>query len=193
MDDSHIRTGRGRYLALVVIVAVVAVAGYAGYVLYPRFDLSAAQGAGLLGLAAAAGVASFFSPCSFPLLVTILARQAVDDTEAGRAPRPVLFGGALALGAAAFMLMAGAVIAVVGETLFAGVTFTSTTGITIRAVVGVVLVVLGLIQLGVLPVSMHAVSRLAQPLLRRQARLKRNRPAAGFAVFGFGYVLAGFG
>lgn len=178
---------------LVVLVVVVAVAGYVGYVVYPRFDLPAVHGLGLFGLAAAAGVASFFSPCSFPLLVTLLARQAVDDVDAGRRARPVVFGGSLALGAALFMLLAGVVIAFGGEALFAGVSFTSTAGITIRAVVGALLIFFGTIQLGLLPVSMHRVSRLAQPMLRSQARLRRERPVAGFAVFGFGYVLAGFG
>jgi cytochrome c-type biogenesis protein len=187
------QSGRSRYLILVASVVVVALAGFVGYVVYPRFDLPAVQGLGLLGLAAAAGVASFFSPCSFPLLVTLLARQAVDDADSGRSARPAVFGGSLALGAASFMLLAGLAIAAGGEALFAGVTFTSAAGITIRAVVGLLLVFLGLIQLGVIPVSMHAVSRFAQPLLRSQARLRRERPVAGFAVFGFGYVLAGFG
>lgn len=185
--------GRGRYLGLVAVVVVVAVAGFVGYVVYPRFDLPALEGAGLLGLAAAAGVASFFSPCSFPLLVTLLARQAVADSESGRPARPAVFGGSLALGAAVFMLLAGVVVALGGEALFAGVTFTSTAGITIRVVVGLLLIFLGLIQVGVLPFSMHAVSGLVHPLLKRQARLRRDRPVAAFAVFGFGYVLAGFG
>ena len=138
--------GRGRYLGLVAIV--VAVAGFVGYVVYPRFDLPALEGAGLLGLAAAAGVASFFSPCSFPLLVTLLARQAVADSESGRPARPAVFGGSLALGAAVFMLLAGVVVALGGEALFAGVTFTSTAGITIRVVVGLLLIFLGLIKSG---------------------------------------------
>jgi cytochrome c biogenesis protein CcdA len=187
------RSGGGRYLILVTGVLMVAIAGYVGYVVYPRFDLAGVDGLGLLGLGAAAGVASFFSPCSFPLLVTLLARQAVDDVEAGRRSRPAVFGGALALGAASFMLLAGVVIGAGGEAVFAGVTFTSTAGITIRVVVGVLLVFLGLVQVGVIGLSMHGVSRLAQPLLRSQARLRRERPVAGFAVFGFGYVLAGFG
>lgn len=187
------RAGGGRYLILVTAVLVVAVAGYVGYVVYPRFDLPAVEGVGLLGLAAAAGVASFFSPCSFPLLVTLLARQAVEDADAGRPARSAVFGGSLAMGAAVFMLLAGLMIAVGGETMFAGVTFTSTAGIMIRVLVGLLLISLGLIQLGVIPLSMHAVSRFAQPLLRSQARLRRERPVAGFAVFGFGYVLAGFG
>ena len=193
MSTGSGQRGGGRYLVLIVLVVVVAVAGYVGYVVYPRFDLPAVQGLGLFGLAAAAGVASFFSPCSFPLLVTLLARQAVDDADSGRRARPAVFGGSLALGAALFMLLAGVVIALGGETLFAGVTFTSTAGITIRAIVGALLIFLGAIQLGFLPVSMHRVSRFAQPLLRSQARLRRERPVAGFAVFGFGYVLAGFG
>ncbi len=63
-----------RYALLVVGVAVLAIAGYTGYELYPRFDLPAAEGAGLLVLATGAGIASFFAPCSFPLLVTLLSR-----------------------------------------------------------------------------------------------------------------------
>lgn len=196
-EDGEQRTASpsavARYGVLVAAVLVVAVAGYAGYVLYPRFDLPAAEGAGLLGLAAAAGIASFFSPCSFPLLLSLLGRQAAKQASQGQSARPAVFGGALAAGAAAFMLLAGAVIAAGGEALFAGVTFTSTAGITIRGVVGVLLIVFGLIQLGRLPFSFHAVERLSAPINRRQAKLRRDKPAAGFAVFGFGYVLAGFG
>lgn len=193
MDDSPGQAAGSRYVILAVAVVVVAVAGYLGYVVYPRFGLPGVEGLALLGLAAAAGVAAFFSPCSFPLMATLLARQAVDDSDAGRPPRPAVFGGSLALGAAAFMLLAGTVIGLGGEALFAGVTFTSTAGITIRVIVGMLLVFLGLIQVGVVPVSLHAVSRVAQPFLRGQARLRRDRPVAGFALFGFAYVLAGFG
>lgn len=193
MRESPAGAQRNRYLVLIAVVVVVAVAGFVGYVLYPRFDLPAVEGAGLLGLAAAAGVASFFSPCSFPLLVTLLGRQAVADSESGKSPRPAIFGGSLALGAALFMLLAGVVVALGGEVLFAGVTFTSAAGITIRVVVGLLLIFLGLIQIEALPFSLDAVSRAAQPLLKRQARLRRDRPVLGFAVFGFGYVLAGFG
>lgn len=182
-----------RYPVLIVVVAIVAAAGFVGYVLYPRFDLPAVEGAGLLGLAAAGGVASFFSPCSFPLLMTLLARQADTDSGSGRAARPAVFGGSLGLGAALFLLLAGLVIALGGEALFAGVTFTSTAGIAIRVALGLLLIFLGLIQVGVLPLSMHTVSRLAEPLLRAQARLRRDRPVFGFGMFGFGYVLAGFG
>jgi len=76
---------------------------------------------------------------------------------------------------------------------FKEVTFTSPAGITIRFVVGGLLVVLGLIQLNVLPISFLRVEEAARPMLGMQARLQREHPAVGFGAFGFGYLLAGFG
>jgi cytochrome c-type biogenesis protein len=193
-DTASDRSAGARYGLLAVAVAVVGLAGYLGYVVYPRFDLPAVEGAALLGLAAAAGIASFFSPCSFPLLLGLLGRQAAARaSDDRRATPPVVFGGALALGAAAFMLLLGAAIGVGGEALFADVTFASTPGIMLRGTVGVLLIGLGLVQLGALPSPMHAVERISTRLTRRQARMRRDKPVAGFALFGFGYVLAGFG
>lgn len=193
-DTGQDRSAGARYGLLAVAVAVVGLAGYLGYVVYPRFDLPAAEGAVLLGLAAAAGIASFFSPCSFPLLLGLLGPQAAARaSDDGKAVRPMVFGGALALGATVFMLLLGAAIGLGGQALFADVTFASTPGIILRGTVGVILVLLGLVQLSVLPSPMHAVERISAPITRRQARLRRDKPVAGFALFGFGYVLAGFG
>ena len=171
------------------MTAGAALAGYTGYVLYPRFDLPAATGASLWGLAAAAGIASFFSPCSFPLAVTLLARE----TTPGRQGRLTRLSIWLGLGALLFLALAGTLIAAGAGAFFKQVTFTSTAGITIRAVVGSLLIFLGLVQLNVLPVSLLAVEDAAKPLLARQARLRRDRPALAFGLFGFGYLLAGFG
>lgn len=181
-----------RYAILAVAVGLTAMGGYAGYLLYPRFDLPAAQGAGLAALAAAAGTASFFSPCSFPLLLTLLGREAAGTDEHHRLP-PWRFAASLAAGAAMFMIVFGGLIGLGGEAVLGSVTFDSLPGIAIRLVVGIVLVALGLLQLEVLPGSMHFVARRVKPLLRRQAELRRRRPVLGHAVFGFGYVLAGFG
>lgn len=193
-DTARDRSAGIRYGLLAVAVVVVGLAGYLGYVVYPRFDLPAVEGAALLGLAAAAGIASFFSPCSFPLLLGLLGRQAAARaSDEDKAARPIVFGGALALGAAVFMLLLGAAIGIGGEALFADVTFASTPGIILRATVAVILILLGLVQLGVLPSPLHPVERISAQINRRQARLRREKPVAGFALFGFGYVLAGFG
>jgi cytochrome c biogenesis protein CcdA len=186
------RPARTRYLLLTAATVAAALAGYTGYLLYPRFNLPRGAGAGLLLLAAAAGIASFFSPCSFPLLLSVLAR-APGDAATDRAGRALRYAAALAAGAASFLLLAGVVVAVAGTALFAGVTFTSTAGRLIRAVVGVGLLLLGLIQLARLRVSFRRLEPAIHGLLRQQAGLRRRRPLLGHAMFGFGYVLAGFG
>ncbi len=183
-------TQQRRY-GLVLAVVVIALAGYAGYVVYPRFDLPALEGAGLVILATGAGIASFFAPCSFPLLLTLLSRQSGNGGAQGR---PVRFAGAMAAGATTFLLLFGGLIALGGQALARSVTFTSTVGITLRIVVGIALVVLGLIQFGVLSDrTFRAVEPATARLNQVQARLRRRHPIAGFMAFGFFYLLAGFG
>lgn len=187
------------YVLLALGVVALALAGYVGYELYPRFDLPAVQGAGLFLLAAGAGIASFFSPCAFPLLVTLLARETGASSDVpsvmqrGDLRRALRFAAALSVGAAVFLLIGGLVVAAGGHALFAGFVFTSTEGMVLRAVVGALLILLGLVQLGVLPSRLHAVEKVARPLLRVQARERRRRATLGFGVFGFAYLLAGFG
>jgi len=181
------------YLLFVLAVAFFALAGYAGYALYPRFNLPAASGAGLLILAAAAGIASFFSPCSFPLLVTLLARETGDKKE-----HPVVsalgFAFALSAGASVFLILTGIVVAAGGGVIFEKVTFTSTAGKVIRFSAGAFLIILGLAQTGVFSIPLFGrIKESAAPLQRAQSRLERVHPAAGFFLFGFGYLLAGFG
>ncbi|CAN5131354.1 hypothetical protein BH23ACT9_BH23ACT9_25860 [soil metagenome] len=189
-DAGGTADGRSRYGLLVLGIAVIGLAGYAGYVLYPRFDLPALEGAGLLVLAAGAGIASFFAPCSFPLLVTLLSREAGGN---GRG-RPLVFAAALASGTTLFLIVLGGLIALGGSAFAASVTFTSTVGITLRIIVGSALVVLGLVQLGALAdTPFRAVERVTKRLNRAQARLRRRHPVAGFTAFGFFYLAAGFG
>lgn len=188
------------YLLLVLSVLALALAGYTGYVLYPRFDLPAlatAEGATLMLLAAGASIASFFSPCAFPLLVTFLARETGVEAQrpAGGLPaiRVFTFAGAFSLGATTFLILSGIVIAIGGQALFAGVTFDSVAGRTVRGLVGITLITLGLMQSGVVPLRLHVVEHVVRPLMRSQAMYRRRRPVLGFGIFGFGYVLAGFG
>jgi cytochrome c biogenesis protein CcdA len=176
-----------------VIVGLLALAGYVGYVLYPRFDLPAVSGTGLLVLAAAAGLGSFFSPCSFPLLVTLLSREVQPEERGQKLPRALRFGAAFAFGASVFLLLLGAGVALLGGALFVQVTFTSTAGRIIRGLIGLLLVMFGLVQLGVLSLPFHRVADVVRPLQRRQAEVRRKRPTVSFALFGFGYILAGFG
>jgi cytochrome c biogenesis protein CcdA len=183
-----------RYALLTAAVVAAAVGGYVGYVLFPRFDLPAVTGAGTLLLAAAAGFAAFFSPCSFPLLATLLARHAGDQgTARRRLGRAAAFAAALAVGATVFVLAVGGLFAFGGRSMAGAVTFTSTAGRSIRIVVGVLLVVLGAVQADKLAISFRRFEPSIHGALKRQARLRRRHPVAGTALFGFGYLAAGFG
>lgn len=185
------------YWLLPVGVLIVATLGYLGYVLYPRFGLPAVEGGSILILAAAAGIASFFSPCSFPLLVTLLASHSGIAGGFKTPPQSFIkafsFAASLSFGAALFLILAGLVISLAGEALFEGVVFESPAGRIIRGFVGMVLIFLGLMQIGVLPFSMYRVEKIVRPLMRSQTRQGNSVPFLSFMLFGFGYLMAGFG
>ncbi len=191
--DSGRPNTRQRFILLIALTLTVALAGYVGYIAYPRFHLPSLAGGALLVLAAAAGIASFFSPCSFPLLLSILARAPGVASGRRRATASLVYATALAVGAAVFLIVAGLVIAFVGTELFAGVTFTSTAGRLIRAAVGLVLIFFGLVQLNRMPFEFRGLEPAVHGTLRRQAAFRHEHPLPGFFLFGFGYVLAGFG
>lgn len=185
---------RFRFGLLVAGVVLAALAGYLGYLLYPRFGLPSATGASLLLLAAAAGFAAFFSPCSFPLLATLLSRRAAaGQTAGGRVGRALVSAASLSAGAVVFVTVVGLVFALGGRGLAAGVTFTSPGGRALRALVGLLLVAAGLVQTGRIHLDLRRFEPAVHGLLGRQARLRRSHPVAGTAVFGFGYLAAGFG
>ena len=193
-DESR---GVHRYSLLVTLVVLAGIGGYAAYLLYPRFSLPAVDAAGLALLSLTGGVAAFFSPCSFPLLATLLIRETRGSTEAG-GPRASLmralsYSLALSLGAAVFLALTAAVIAAGGQVLVGSVTFLSPAGRIIRTLGGVLLVFFGLVQLGRIRVDFGRIAALARPILHRQAEARRQAPMAGFALFGFAYLVAGFG
>lgn len=188
------------YGLLGLLVLSAGLVGYAGYELYPRFDLPAVEGASLLLLAVGAGVACFFSPCAFSLLLTLLgrevrtgARSEEDDGDPPGPGGPFRFASALSLGATVFLLALGAVIALGGRALVGDVVFTSTEGRVLRLGVGLFLVLMGLVQVGLFPNPLHAVEDWLRPLLRKQAETRRGHPFVGYTLFGFGYLFAGFG
>lgn len=187
------------YWLMSFVVVLFSIASYTGYVIYPRFDLPAVTGIGLMVLAVGAGIASFFSPCSFPLLVTLLSGEvSAENFELGsrlNIVRSLRFASALALGAAAFLVLTGLGLAFGGGTLFGQLTFTSTLGVATRFVVGALLIVLGLIQAGIIKSgrAFRAVAGRSRPFADVLTRLRQKHPTIAVTVYGFGYLLAGFG
>lgn len=185
------------YAVLVLVVVLVGVGGYGAYILYPRFNLPPLDAVGLAVLSLAAGVAAFFSPCSFPLLATLLIREMVRSGEpaARRSAwgRALAYPAALSLGTLVFLALTGSVIAAGGQVLVERVTFMSLAGRIIRTLAGSLLILFGFAQLDRVRLPFSRVASVAYPLLQSQARIRRRAPVAGFAIFGFAYLVAGFG
>lgn len=175
-------------LLLIVFISVLSGLGYGLYLLYPRFDLPVVMGIPLIILAAGAGLASFFSPCSFPLLLTLLARQGDSDV---RSLGPWRFAMGLSTGAGLFLIFLGGFFLAGGMALSRAVTFGSMPGIVLRLLMGMFLVWLGGVQLGW--VSDRAFRWLQQSLAPGPLEDDPRRSTAGLVGYGFGYVLAGFG
>lgn len=187
MDDTALRQRTlARFVATALGVVVVGVAGYLGFVAFVGSDREAAAGA--LVLAAGTGFAAFFSPCSFPLLLTFLTRRSTKSKRAAMLSSLRVAGGAVIL-----LAVVAVVIAVGGSALVRVVEFDSAAGRVFRFTVGLVLVVLGLRQANVLRLRMRWLDWIAGASGRLLDPSKvRSQPGRDF-VYGFGYLLAGFG
>ena len=98
------------YVPFFVLTVVILGAALIGLGLFRRYPFILAETGTLSGLylvAIAAGAGALFSPCSFPLLVTLLARD-VDDGGHRMLWRQV---GAFAVGVTLFLLLLGGVVA----------------------------------------------------------------------------------
>ena len=185
IQDRYVR----RYFALIGAVALLALIGYSAYAFYPRFALDVTVESSLLLLAIAAGLASLFSPCSFPLLVTLLTRE-VDNHTSRRSFRAAA---AFTVGITLFLMLLGTAIGLGAGTLIIRFTFTSLAGRGLRLVVGLVLVGFGFWQIRGRYLNASWLNRVLQPIWDRQFRLRQKKTTLSYGLYGFGYVLAGFG
>lgn len=176
-----------RYVGLTIAVLLLSFLGYIGFITYPRFALNSVTASGLLPLAIMAGVASLFSPCSFPLLLTLLAREASAD---GRLLRSTA---AFTIGAVLFLLLTGLALALGAGSWIAGFTFTSLAGRILRLLVGLILIGFGIWQFGGKSLNVGWLNQTLQPLWHKQAQLRRQQTTLSYGLYGFGYILAGFG
>lgn len=187
MDDVALhRRSLFRFAAVVVGLVLVGAAGYLGFVALAESDREV--GAGVMVLAAATGFAAFFSPCSFPLLLTFLARQSEDSR--GTALLSALRVGA---GAAALLGLLAVVLAGGGSALGNVIGFDTPAGRVFRLTVGLVLVLFGLRQARLLRLHMRWLDGVAASAARRFDPSGVSRLARRDVVYGFGYLLAGFG
>ena len=103
-------TGVFKFVLAVIILTIVGVLGYfifLGFINKDQFLLS------LFPLAVVAGLASFFSPCAFPLLPTAVTANLKPNSKSS----PLIIGLVSAGGLIPLLLLVGLVIAFIGQPL----------------------------------------------------------------------------
>jgi cytochrome c biogenesis protein CcdA len=180
------RRARVRFGAVAVGLLVAGLAGYVGFVAVADGDRSSSSA--IMALAAAAGFAAFFSPCSFPLLLTFLTRRA-DESIGAAAVTAIRVG----LGAATLLAAIAAVTAVAGDAAATALGFDRPAGRVFRVAIGSGLIIFGLRQARLIRMRMRWLDRVAG----RAAAIFDTSQSSGRSrsdfVYGFGYLLAGFG
>lgn len=176
---------RARYRLWAVSLGLVVV-GLAGYVGFVRFDGPGAGG--VLFLAAATGFAAFFSPCSFPLLLTLLSRRSSESPAAALASST-----RVALGGLILLTLIATVIGFGGSALAMVLGLDTRAGQVFRLTIAVVLVALGLRQSRLWGFRMRWLDRVAATSARMLDPSRVAGERGRDVVYGFGYLLAGFG
>jgi cytochrome c biogenesis protein CcdA len=177
------------YILLIAVVLLMAVIGYGGFVMYQHLSIPTSAGSGLILLAMMAGMASLFSPCSFPLLITLLVREAASRSINSLVRSAVAF----TVGAMLFLILVGLILALGAGSFISQFTFTSPAGRVLRLTVGMILIGFGVWQVRGRSLNFAWLNRSLQPLWNQQARLRHRKNSLSYGLYGFGYILAGFG
>ena len=164
----------------VLTVIVLVVVGILGYFIFLGFMNKDQLLLSLFPLAVVAGLASFFSPCAFPLLPAAVTANLKPN---GRAS-PFVVGLVSASGLMTLLLMVGLVIAFIGQPL--GELLQNNLRI-IRGVIGVLLIYLAYNQISD-KFHFGLLERLAPKVAATEGRSLK-----GAYIYGFGYTLAGSG
>jgi len=192
-DREHLKRSRlrARMALLVTVTIVIGLAGYVGFRVFRQFDVGGAAGIGLVVVAATVGIAAFFSPCSFPLLLTAVSRQITSEPE-NRTKHALSFATGASIGAITFVAGFGLLLSLGGGAIAQLFSLESAQGRILRIVVGIVLIIMGLVQLSVINVQFRGMTRLAEPIDRRRATIGDETRFTSHILYGFGYLAAGF-
>lgn len=182
---------RRRLVGLGAGVAAAVAVGYVVFLVFATDVMTSPAAWGLPLFAVVAAVATFFSPCSFPLLpgfVAYTVERMDGDPDAQRRPALAAAGGVLA-----FTLLLGAAVGVAGAA--AGRTLSISGGdpspvtLALRAGVGALLVGLGALPLLGVTLRTGLLSRRSGTVVLGEDR----RSLKDLFVYGFGYNAAALG
>lgn len=178
----------GMFIALLAVLIAIAIAGYIGFLAFAK-NVAALDTLPLIIVAVFAGLATFFSPCSFGLLPAYLSLYAKGRRTQGHIFRN---GIAASAGLISFNIILGVILAFIG--LGIGSAFSVAAGgqlsgitLTIRATVGGILFILGVLQFFHISVQGRLFKSVSQKFV------SGKKGSANYFLYGFGYNLGNVG
>jgi len=187
--------GSGKLILLFLVILALVAGGYGLFIWFVINIMKGGATFGLLFVAVVAGVASFFNPCSFPILPAVLAQYYTTDEGGGTLnKKKILLSGLIAaLGVTVFNILLGSLIGILG------VGFGKSLGLAgaepsvfvrwLRGGLGGLLLILGF---------SHATGRginfdFLQRFFQKPQTNKPRSPFGKIFSYGFGYTLLGIG
>ncbi len=186
------------YAVMILLLIAITVGGYFIFRLFASRVMPDLSAYNLLALSVIAGVASFFSPCAFPLLpgyFSLYYSGVQQNEQAVNSKLSTLkLGLAAAAGIVSFNLILGLIIGLLGAGVAQGLSITGDNPTFIRFFrggVGIVLLILGIAQLrgvNLKPIIADALAWHTRPRLDT-----KQYPARSLYFYGLGYNAAGMG
>lgn len=178
------------YVIIILLIALITMLGYLGFRFYHILSISSFSEYGLYFLALVAGIAAFFSPCSFTLLPAYISAS-YGNIQEGDKKIGYIFSAAA--GVLSFSIILGIVVTAIGKatsiaTFGLAATSPDVYLVIFRVFVGAILIFFGFMQIS--NATMH--NRFTDGIAQR-FNLKQKEKFWKFYMYGFGYTLAGIG
>ena len=182
--------GKVYYVIIILLIALITMLGYLGFRFYHILSISSFSEYGLYFLALVAGIAAFFSPCSFTLLPAYISAS-YGNIQEGDKKIGYIFSAAV--GVLSFSIILGIVVTAIGKaasiaTFGLAATSPDVYLVIFRVFVGAILIFFGFMQIS--NATMH--NRFTDGIAQR-FNLKQKEKFWKFYMYGFGYTLAGIG
>ncbi len=182
--------GKVYYVIIILLIALITMLGYLGFRFYHILSISSFSEYGLYFLALVAGVAAFFSPCSFTLLPAYISAS-YGNIQEGDKKIGYIFSAAA--GVLSFSIILGIVVTAIGKATSVATFGLAATSpdvylVIFRVFVGAILIFFGFMQIS--NATMH--NRFTDGIAQR-FNLKQKEKFWKFYMYGFGYTLAGIG
>ncbi len=171
---------QARLFRFIFTIAILTAVAAAGYFVFLGFMQKSQLLLSVFPLAVAAGAASFFSPCVFPLLPAVVTTTLKAETRVS----PLFLGFVGGIGVLSFLLILGLTVGIIGDPLG---TFLQENLRIIRGIIGIFLIYLAFSQLS---------DKFHLGLFEKfspKVEISKKAPIRSVYLYGFGYTLAGSG